>query len=129
RHAGAQQRCAGGGPYSSPRSIEVLSVGSCQGGGHRSQSGRKSTRTLRISSERALKFEAGRGRRMKPPVFEYERPDSLRAALDSLTRHGSTAKLLAGGYSLIPMLNLRLIKPSRLIDESPLAGLADHLDR
>ena len=49
---------------------------------------------------------------MKPPVFEYERPDSLRAALDSLTRHGSKAKLLAGGYSLIPMLNLRLIKNS-----------------
>jgi CO/xanthine dehydrogenase FAD-binding subunit len=60
---------------------------------------------------------------MKPPVFEYERPDSLRAALDSLTRHGSKAKLLAGGYSLIPMLNLRLIKPGRLIDVSRLAEL------
>ena len=49
---------------------------------------------------------------MKPPVFEYERPDSLRAALDCLTRHGSEAKVLAGGQSLIPMLNLRLVEPS-----------------
>jgi carbon-monoxide dehydrogenase medium subunit len=60
---------------------------------------------------------------MKPPVFEYERPESLRAALDSLARHGGKARLLAGGYSLVPMLNLRLIKPDRLIDVSRLAEL------
>ncbi len=60
---------------------------------------------------------------MKPPVFDYERPDSLRAALDSLARYGGKAKLLAGGYSLVPMLNLRLVKPGRLIDVSRLAEL------
>lgn len=60
---------------------------------------------------------------MKPPVFEYERPANLRAALDSLSRHGSKAKLLAGGHSLVPMLNLRLIKPGRLIDVSRLSEL------
>ena len=60
---------------------------------------------------------------MKPPVFEYERPDSLRAALDALAKHGSKAKLLAGGHSLIPMLNQRLIAPGRLIDVSRLSEL------
>ncbi len=60
---------------------------------------------------------------MKPPVFDYERPPTLRAALDALARHGSKAKLLAGGHSLIPMLNLRLIAPARLIDVSRLSEL------
>lgn len=60
---------------------------------------------------------------MKPPVFDYERPPTLRAALDALARHGSKAKLLAGGHSLIPMLNLRLIAPGRLIDVSRLSEL------
>lgn len=60
---------------------------------------------------------------MKPPVFDYERPSTLRAALDALARHGSKAKLLAGGHSLIPMLNLRLIAPGRLIDVSRLSEL------
>jgi CO/xanthine dehydrogenase FAD-binding subunit len=60
---------------------------------------------------------------MKPPVFDYERPANLRAALDALSRHGGKAKLLAGGHSLIPMLNMRLIAPGRLIDVSRLAEL------
>ena len=60
---------------------------------------------------------------MKPPVFDYERPPDLRAALEALSRHGSRAKLLAGGQSLIPMLNMRLLSPGRLIDVSRLAEL------
>jgi CO/xanthine dehydrogenase FAD-binding subunit len=60
---------------------------------------------------------------MKPPVFDYERPPTLRAALEALSRHGSKAKLLAGGHSLIPMLNLRSIAPERLIDVSRLTEL------
>lgn len=60
---------------------------------------------------------------MKPPVFEYERPANLRAALDALSRHGGKAKLLAGGHSLIPMLNLRLVAPGRLIDVGRLTEL------
>ena len=60
---------------------------------------------------------------MKPPVFDYERPLTLRAALEALSRHGSKAKLLAGGHSLIPMLNLRVIAPARLIDVSRLTEL------
>jgi len=60
---------------------------------------------------------------MKPPVFEYERPPNLRAALDALSKHGGKAKLLAGGHSLIPLLNLRQISPSRLIDVGRLTEL------
>jgi CO/xanthine dehydrogenase FAD-binding subunit len=60
---------------------------------------------------------------MKPPVFDYERPPNLRAALDALSRHGSKARLLAGGHSLIPMLNMRLIAPGRIIDVSRLTEL------
>jgi carbon-monoxide dehydrogenase medium subunit len=60
---------------------------------------------------------------MKPPVFEYERPNSLRTALEALSKHGSKAKLLAGGHSLVPMLNLRLIAPGRLIDVGRLSEL------
>ena len=60
---------------------------------------------------------------MKPPVFEYERPPNLRAALDALSKHGGKAKLLAGGHSLIPQLNLRQISPGRLIDVGRLTEL------
>jgi CO/xanthine dehydrogenase FAD-binding subunit len=47
----------------------------------------------------------------------------LRAALDALSKHGGKAKLLAGGHSLIPLLNLRQISPSRLIDVGRLTEL------
>ena len=60
---------------------------------------------------------------MKPPVFEYERPPNVRAALEALSKHGGKAKLLAGGHSLIPQLNLRAISPSRLIDIGRLTEL------
>jgi len=60
---------------------------------------------------------------MKPPIFDYERPANLRAALDALSKNAGKAKLLAGGHSLIPMLNLRLVAPGRLIDVSRLTEL------
>ena len=63
---------------------------------------------------------------MKPPVFEYERPPNLRAALDALSKHGGKAKLLAGGHSLIPQLNLRQISPGRLDRRRPADGAAIH---
>jgi CO/xanthine dehydrogenase FAD-binding subunit len=53
---------------------------------------------------------------MKPAPFAYERPDTVERALAALDRHGPQAKLLAGGQSLIPMLNLRLLQPGILID-------------
>jgi CO/xanthine dehydrogenase FAD-binding subunit len=60
---------------------------------------------------------------MKPPAFAYERPTSVEAALAALARHGEDAKLLAGGQSLIPMLNLRLLAPKTIIDANRLPEL------
>ena len=60
---------------------------------------------------------------MKPPAFDYRRPDGLADALALLAGAGDDAKLLAGGQSLGPMLNLRLARPALLIDVSRLAEL------
>ena len=60
---------------------------------------------------------------MKPPAFAYERPDSVAAAVAALARHGEDAKLLAGGQSLIAMLNLRLLAPKTVIDAGRLREL------
>ena len=52
---------------------------------------------------------------MKPAPFEYRAPASLDEAVDTLARHGDAAKVLAGGQSLVPMLNMRLVRPSVLV--------------
>jgi carbon-monoxide dehydrogenase medium subunit len=61
---------------------------------------------------------------MKPPVFEYHRPTSVREALDVLADTGADGKVLAGGQSLVPMLNMRLAAPGHLVDINRLAELA-----
>jgi carbon-monoxide dehydrogenase medium subunit len=53
---------------------------------------------------------------MKAPAFRYARPQSLDEAIALLVEHGNDARLLAGGQSLMPMLNLRLLQPSVLVD-------------
>lgn len=53
---------------------------------------------------------------MKPPPFEYHAPESLDEVLALLAEHGDEAKVLAGGQSLIPLLNFRLARPARLVD-------------
>lgn len=53
---------------------------------------------------------------MKPPPFKYQRASSVAEAVSALAEGGSEAKLLAGGQSLIAMMNLRLVRPSVLID-------------
>ncbi len=60
---------------------------------------------------------------MKPAPFEYLAPDSLAAALEVLARHGGDAKILAGGQSLIPVMNFRLAEPALLVDINKLAAL------
>jgi CO/xanthine dehydrogenase FAD-binding subunit len=60
---------------------------------------------------------------MKPASFEYLAPDSLDAALDLLAHRGGEAKLLAGGQSLIPVMNFRLAQPSLLVDLNRLRDL------
>lgn len=53
---------------------------------------------------------------MKPAPFEYVAPDSLEEAISLAAKHGTDAKLLAGGQSLIPAMNFRVVQPAILID-------------
>jgi len=61
---------------------------------------------------------------VKPPRFEYHAPRSVDEAVDLLGRYGGDAKVLAGGQSLMPMLNFRLTRPAALIDVNRIAALA-----
>jgi carbon-monoxide dehydrogenase medium subunit len=60
---------------------------------------------------------------VKPPPLEYRRPESLEEALSLLAEGGWDAKALAGGQSLVPLLNLRLARPALLVDLNGLPGL------
>ena len=53
---------------------------------------------------------------MKPAPFEYHAPDLLDQALDLMNQHAGKAKVLAGGQSLVPAMNFRVVQPSVLID-------------
>jgi CO/xanthine dehydrogenase FAD-binding subunit len=61
---------------------------------------------------------------MKPPRFDYLAPRTLDEALAHLHHHGDQAKILAGGQSLIPMLNFRLAHPGVVVDVNRLIELA-----
>jgi CO/xanthine dehydrogenase FAD-binding subunit len=61
---------------------------------------------------------------MKPPAFAYHDPTSLEEALELLHQYGEDAKVLAGGQSLMPLLNLRLSSPTALIDLNRITALA-----
>jgi len=60
---------------------------------------------------------------MIPPQFVYFAPATLQEALTLLRHHGSEAKLLSGGQSLIPLMKLRLATPAYLIDINRIPGL------
>ena len=53
---------------------------------------------------------------MYPSPFEYHAPSSVADAVELLQRYGDEAKVLAGGQSLIPMMNLRLLTPAHIVD-------------
>jgi CO/xanthine dehydrogenase FAD-binding subunit len=61
---------------------------------------------------------------MKPAQFEYDDPQTLDEALELLARHGDDCKVLAGGQSLVPLMNFRLARPGRLIDINGVASLS-----
>lgn len=63
---------------------------------------------------------------MKPAAFEYLRPASVREAVAALEAHGGMARVLAGGQSLVPMLGMRLMRPTALVD---INGLEEDLGR
>src|SRR5580658_2999812 len=69
--------------------------------------------------------EAGGGREddMIPAAFVYHRPKSIAEAVALLSELGEDARPLSGGHSLIPMMKLRLAKPSDLVDLGTIAEL------
>lgn len=67
---------------------------------------------------------------MKPAPFAYLRPDTAAEAVDALAEHGDEARIMAGGQSLMAMLNLRLVEPKAVVDISRLDELKTiRLDR
>jgi carbon-monoxide dehydrogenase medium subunit len=60
---------------------------------------------------------------LKPAPFEYRRPTSLEEAAALLSEHHGEAKILAGGQTLVPLLNFRLAAPSILVDINEVKGL------
>jgi carbon-monoxide dehydrogenase medium subunit len=60
---------------------------------------------------------------VKPPPFDHHAPETLEEALDVLARTGEDAKVLAGGQSLIPLLNMRLAAPAHLVDINRVTAL------
>jgi carbon-monoxide dehydrogenase medium subunit len=60
---------------------------------------------------------------MKPPAFQYHRPGTVAEALAVLAEVGHDGKVLAGGQSLVPLLNMRLAAPAHLVDVNRLGEL------
>jgi aerobic carbon-monoxide dehydrogenase medium subunit len=60
---------------------------------------------------------------MKPAPFEYVRVDTVDAAVAALGRYDGNARCLAGGQSLVALLNMRLLRPSAVIDLNGVPGL------
>jgi aerobic carbon-monoxide dehydrogenase medium subunit len=60
---------------------------------------------------------------MKPAPFDYFAPRTIAETVAALAQHGDDAKVLAGGQSLVPMLNLRLARPAVLVDINGVAEL------
>lgn len=65
---------------------------------------------------------------MKPPPFAYEAPTSVADAVALLAKHDGDAKIIAGGQSLTPMLNFRLLAPAVLVDINRIDGLGEIAD-
>ena len=53
---------------------------------------------------------------MKPAKFDYHDPTTIPEALDLMAQYGDQARPLAGGQSLVPLMNFRLVRPAHLID-------------
>ncbi len=65
----------------------------------------------------------GNCKTVKPPPFEYVAATSVAEAVAALAAHNGEAKVIAGGQSLVPMLNFRLLAPSALVDINGIAAL------
>jgi aerobic carbon-monoxide dehydrogenase medium subunit len=65
---------------------------------------------------------------MKPALFDYTKPRTLEEAFSILSANKGAAKVLAGGQSLVPMMNFRVARPDVVVDINALPGL-DHIRR
>jgi aerobic carbon-monoxide dehydrogenase medium subunit len=85
--------------------------------------------TLKIEQDRSSQRSGGQRRKgsvaLKAPRFSYARPSTIAEAIELLSRSPEDARVLAGGQSLVPMLNLRVLSPSILIDINRISGLGD----
>jgi len=61
---------------------------------------------------------------VKPAAFDYHRPDSLEEACALLAEYGEDARVLSGGQSLVPLMNMRILSPAVLIDINRCPDLA-----
>lgn len=61
---------------------------------------------------------------MKPAVFDYAAPKTIPETVNLLKEHGFDAKILAGGQSLMPVINMRLVQPAILIDINGVDGIS-----
>jgi 2-furoyl-CoA dehydrogenase FAD binding subunit len=66
---------------------------------------------------------------VKPRPFDYVRPDTVEEALEVLAEHGDDARVLAGGQTLIAMLNLRVVEPAVLVDITRIPELGEICER
>ncbi|MBH5399022.1 xanthine dehydrogenase family protein subunit M [Bradyrhizobium sp. CNPSo 4010] len=66
---------------------------------------------------------------MKPTKFDYVSPSTVEAVIEALVASNGDGKLLAGGQSLLPLLNFRMARPSVLIDLNRIEGLSYIKDR
>src|ERR671915_255030 len=60
---------------------------------------------------------------MKPAPFEYFAPEKIDDVVELLSKHGEDGKILAGGQSLMPLMNLRLARPQVVIDINRVTAL------
>jgi 2-furoyl-CoA dehydrogenase FAD binding subunit len=60
---------------------------------------------------------------MKPAAFDYLAPETTEEAIAALTEHGDDARVMAGGQSLMPILNMRLARPGLVVDIAGIAAL------
>jgi CO/xanthine dehydrogenase FAD-binding subunit len=61
---------------------------------------------------------------MKPPPFSYAAPETIDECVALLSQYSDEAKILAGGQSLMPLLNLRMVRPTVIVDIGRIGGLA-----
>src|SRR6201995_3951438 len=66
---------------------------------------------------------------MKPAKFDYISPSTVEAAIEALVASNGEGKLLAGGQSLLPLLNFRMARPTVLVDLNRIEGLSYIEDR